>query len=55
MRAASPSEKFHIESLRFVSFIDAAGKVLLKEVYREGTRLVAEGCLNQAGRAGYRR
>jgi len=31
-----------------VSFIDAAGKVLLKEIYREGGKLVAEGCLNQA-------
>ncbi len=31
-----------------VSFIDAAGKVLLKEVHRQGGRLVAEGCLNQA-------
>src|SRR5882724_3721247 len=47
LRAASPSEKFHID-LCGVSFIDAAGKVLLKEVYREGARLVAEGCLNQA-------
>ena len=47
LHAASPSEKFHID-LCGVSFIDAAGKVLLKEVYREGARLVAEGCLNQA-------
>lgn len=47
LRAASPSEKFHID-LCGVSFIDAAGKVLLKEVYREGAQLVAEGCLNQA-------
>jgi len=31
-----------------VSFIDAAGKVLLKEIHRQGGRLVAEGCLNQA-------
>ena len=35
LRAVSPSEKFHID-LCGVSFIDAAGKVLLKEVYREG-------------------
>jgi outer membrane protein len=47
LHAASPSEKFHID-LCGVSFIDAAGKVLLKEAYREGARLVAEGCLNQA-------
>jgi len=31
-----------------VSFIDAAGKMLLKEIYRQGGELVAEGCLNQA-------
>src|ERR1700720_2886810 len=47
LRAVSPSEKFHID-LCGVSFIDAAGKVLLKEVYRQGAQLVAEGCLNQA-------
>src|SRR6267142_6375705 len=47
LRAASPQEKFHI-NLCGVSFIDAAGKVLLKEIYRQGGQLVAEGCLNQA-------
>lgn len=31
-----------------VSFIDAAGKALLKAIYKEGGKLVAEGCLNQA-------
>jgi len=31
-----------------VSFIDNAGKVLLKEMYRLGAELLAEGCLNQA-------
>ena len=31
-----------------VSFIDAAGKVLLKEIHQQGGRLIAEGCLNQA-------
>src|SRR5436309_1884591 len=45
--AASPREKFHV-NLCGVSFIDAAGKVLLKEVHRQGGQLVAEGCLNQA-------
>jgi outer membrane protein len=47
LHAASPKEKFHID-LCGVSFIDAAGKVLLKEIYRQGGHLVAEGCLNQA-------
>jgi outer membrane protein len=47
LHAASPKEKFHLD-LCGVSFIDAAGKVLLKEIYRQGGRLVAEGCLNQA-------
>jgi len=31
-----------------VSFIDAAGKMLLQEMHRQGGQLVAEGCLNQA-------
>ncbi len=31
-----------------MSFIDAAGKVLLKEIHRQGGQLIAEGCLNQA-------
>jgi len=44
---ASPREKFHVD-LCGVSFIDAAGKVLLKEIHRQGGELVAEGCLNQA-------
>jgi outer membrane protein len=47
LRAASPSEKFGI-NLCGVSFIDTAGKVLLKEIYRQGGKLVAEGCLNQS-------
>jgi outer membrane protein len=47
LHAGSPQEKFHID-LCGVSFIDAAGKVLLKEIHRQGGRLVAEGCLNQA-------
>src|SRR5713101_5414632 len=45
--AASPREKFLV-NLCGVSFIDAAGKVLLKEIHRQGGQLVAEGCLNQA-------
>jgi outer membrane protein TolC/ABC-type transporter Mla MlaB component len=47
LRAASPSEKFNVD-LCGVSFIDAAGKTLLKEIHHQGGRLVAQGCLNQA-------
>src|SRR2546429_9397227 len=47
LHAASPREKFHL-NLCGVSFIDAAGKVLLKEIHRQGGQLIAEGCLNQA-------
>jgi outer membrane protein len=47
LHASDPQEKFHLD-LCGVSFIDAAGKVLLKEIYRQGGKLVAEGCLNQA-------
>src|SRR5437660_1209278 len=47
LRGDSPQEKFSID-LCGVTFIDAAGRALLKEIYREGGRLVAEGCLNQA-------
>jgi outer membrane protein len=47
LHAASPREKFHID-LCGVSFIDASGRVLLKEIHRQGGQLVAEGCLNQA-------
>jgi outer membrane protein TolC/ABC-type transporter Mla MlaB component len=47
LRSSSPQEKFHVD-LCGVSFIDAAGKVLLKEIHRQGGHLLAEGCLNQA-------
>jgi outer membrane protein len=47
LRAASPDEKFSI-NLCGVSFIDAAGRVLLKEIHSQGGRLFAEGCHNQA-------
>jgi|SRR5277367_5983677 len=47
LRASSPAEKFSI-NLCGVSFIDAAGKALLKEIHRQGGHLLAEGCLNQA-------
>jgi outer membrane protein len=46
LRASSPTERFNVD-LCGVSFIDAAGKALLKEIYRQGGRLVAQGCLNQ--------
>src|SRR5271154_7287788 len=47
LRASLPGGKFSI-NLCGVSFIDAAGKVLLKEIHRQGGHLLAEGCLNQA-------
>jgi outer membrane protein len=47
LRAASPEESFRVD-LCGVSFIDGPGKVLLKEIHRQGGRLLAEGCLNQA-------
>src|SRR5215469_18834143 len=47
LRGASPAEKVHI-NLCGVSFIDAAGRMLLKEIHRQGGQLIAEGCLNQA-------
>ena len=45
--AASPKQKFVID-LCGVSFIDSAGKMLLREMHRLGADLHAEGCLNQA-------
>src|SRR6267378_5808760 len=47
LSAASPRPKFCV-NLCGVSFIDNAGKVLLKEMYRHGAEFLAEGCLNQA-------
>jgi len=47
LKAASPQEKFYV-NLCGVSFIDASGKMLLKEMHRQGGKLLAEGCLNQA-------
>jgi outer membrane protein len=47
LRAASPDQKFSLD-LCGVSFIDPAGKTLLKEIHRQGGHLIAEGCLNQA-------
>ncbi len=45
--AASPKQKFVVD-LCGVSFIDNAGKVLLREMHSAGAELQAEGCLNQA-------
>ena len=47
LRVASPQERFQVD-LCGVSFIDGAGKMLLREIHRQGGRLLAEGCLNQA-------
>src|SRR5271170_178125 len=44
---ASPKQKF-VVNLCGVSFIDNAGKVLLREMHRLGVEFHAEGCLNQA-------
>jgi len=47
LSARAERNKFYI-NLCGVSFIDNAGKVLLKEMHRQGGELIAEGCLNQA-------
>src|SRR5258708_39245990 len=47
LRAASPQENFSV-NLCGVSFIDAAGKMLLKKMHRQGAQMVAEGRLDQA-------
>jgi outer membrane protein len=46
-RTRAPEEKFSVD-LCGVSFIDAGGKALLKEIHKQGGKLIAEGCLNQA-------
>src|SRR5580692_9337485 len=46
-RERAQEEKFSVD-LCGVSFIDAAGKMLLKEIHQQGGKLIAEGCLNQA-------
>jgi len=45
--ARANNEKVSV-NLCGVSFIDPAGKTLLKEIHHQGGQLVAEGCLNQA-------
>jgi outer membrane protein len=44
---ATPEDRLSV-NLCGVSFIDAAGKAALREIYNQGGKLVAEGCLNQA-------
>jgi outer membrane protein len=46
-RAGAPTEKVSV-NLCGVSFIDPAGKTLLKEIHHQGGQLLAVGCLNQA-------
>jgi len=45
--ARASNEKVAVD-LCGVSFIDPAGKTLLKEIHHQGGHLVAQGCLNQA-------
>jgi outer membrane protein len=47
LAAASPKQKFNVD-LCGVSYIDRAGKALLREMHRLGADFLAEGCLNQA-------
>ncbi len=47
LRNTSPGQNLSV-NLCGVSFIDAAGKALLKQIHQQGGKLVAEGCLNQA-------
>src|ERR1700720_473857 len=46
-RERAEGEKFSVD-LCGVSFIDAAGKTLLKEIHQQGGKLIAAGCLNEA-------
>jgi outer membrane protein len=47
LRSNEPDEKYHV-NLCGVTFIDGAGKILLKAMHSDGAQLLAEGCLNQA-------
>ena len=47
LTAATPKGKFSVD-LCGVSYIDSAGKALLREMHRLGADFLAEGCLNQA-------
>src|SRR3974377_1328076 len=47
LSAAYPKQKFSVD-LCGVSYIDSAGKALLREMHRLGAAFLAVGCLNQA-------
>jgi len=47
LAGATPKSKFSVD-LCGVSYIDSAGKALLREMHRLGADFLAEGCLNQA-------
>jgi outer membrane protein TolC/anti-anti-sigma regulatory factor len=47
LRSSAKGEQLSV-NLCGVSFIDAAGKALLKQIHHQGGKLVAVGCLNQA-------
>ena len=47
LAGATPKTKFSVD-LCGVSYIDSAGKALLREMHRLGADFLAEGCLNQA-------
>jgi len=47
LTGATPKPKFSVD-LCGVSYIDNAGKALLREMHRLGADFLAEGCLNQA-------
>ena len=47
LHGSKPEETLSV-NLCGVSFIDEAGKVLLREIHSQGATLSAEGCLNQA-------
>src|ERR1700682_4257009 len=46
LATSSPRQKFSI-NLCGVRFIDAAGKMLLKDMHSQGGECIAEGCMNQ--------
>src|ERR1700694_1144795 len=48
LRDLAPAEEHLSVNLCGVSYIDGAGKALLRKIHGEGGKLVAEGCLNQA-------
>ena len=47
LRSASSGETLSV-NLCSVTFIDVAGKQLLRQIHEQGGKLIAEGCLNQA-------